>query len=166
MSGTPVTPVPRPEDLAYIERVRLATRRISEGRRDDVAPAVEELRGTRFDLGVPTGSRRKEVELLKAALNKVLSRYVRYVTAQLESFAAKLVKVAEALASRAESLQETGDELLARVSAIEERLSRLEKRPAPGGQPEQAGRLQRARRAPGAKTAQGGSGRPSNQQGQ
>jgi hypothetical protein len=149
MSGSPATPVPSPEDLAYIEKVRLATERVSEGGQDELRPAVEELKGARFDFGLPAGSHRKEVELLKAVLNKVLSRYARHLTSQLESFAAKLARVAEVLASRAERLQATGDELLARVSAIEERLSRLEKEPPPL-------RLPRPPRSPGARKGHAG----------
>jgi hypothetical protein len=121
--------VPEPAALAYVEKVRLATRRLSAaepGAPDEVRLAIDAVRTTRFDAEVPTASTRRELELVKVGVKRLSGWYVRYLTAQLDLFGASLVRLGEALAARSDALQAGHDDLSVRVGALEERLRRLE----------------------------------------
>lgn len=130
-----------PGDLAYIEKVRHATKRLSERGAEDVQGAIQALRGTaHFDIDAPTAVGRREVQLLKTGVKRVSSWYMRYLSVQLDAFAANMVRVGDTLAAKAERLEHTSYELSARLNAVEERLRHLEaeaqppaKSPGPGG---------------------------------
>lgn len=117
-----------PDDFVYLEKARLAAQRVGAGERDDVRPALAALKAAHFDADVPTASSRREIELLKTSFKRFSSWYTRHWVAQLQSFAARLVDVGDALAAKADRLQAGNDELSARVAAIEERLARLEQK--------------------------------------
>jgi cell division protein FtsB len=118
-----------PEELIYVETVRQATRRL--GYRapapDDLDQAIQILREvSQFDVEVPTVSNRREVEMLKTGVKRLLTWYMRYLAVELNNFSAATARVSEVLAHRSEKLETNADELAARVGALEERMKRLE----------------------------------------
>ena len=130
-----------PEELIYVERVRQATRRL--GYRapgpDDLDDALQSLRGvSHFDVEVPIVSNRREVEMLKTGVKRLLAWYMRYLAVELNNFSAATARVVEVLGRRSEKLERSDDELAARVGALEERLKRLETG-APGQQARRSG---------------------------
>jgi hypothetical protein len=117
-----------PDDLVYLERVRRATRRLRE-RRDtgDVQAALQAVKGSaHFDVEVPTSSARREVEFVKTGVKRLSVFYMRYLSAQLDAFAANLVRLGDSLAAKTDGLDLGADELAARLNALEQRLTRLE----------------------------------------
>ncbi len=124
-----------PDDLVYLEKVRLATRRLAYRvpAPDNLADALQSLRDVSlFDVEVPTAANRREVELLKTGVKRLLTWYMRYLAVQLNNFSAATARVAEVLAGRTERMEKGAVELEARLGALEERVRRLEAaRPAP-----------------------------------
>jgi hypothetical protein len=121
------TPELGTDALVYIEQVRRATKRFADQGSDDVRTALEAVRGTsHFNVEAPTSSARREVELMKTGVKRMSAWYMRYLSAQLDAFAADLVRLADALAVRTERLESGSDELIVRLTAVEERLGRLE----------------------------------------
>lgn len=126
------TPELGTEALVYIEKVRRATKRFAEQGSDDVRSAVDAVRGTsHFNVEAPTSSPRREVELMKNGVKRMSAWYMRYLSAQLDAFAADLVRLADALVVRTERMESGTDELIVRLAAAEERLDRLEAGGAP-----------------------------------
>lgn len=118
-----------PDDLVYLEKVRLAARRLAykAPAPDDMADALGSLRDVaQFDVEPPTSANRREVELLKTGVKRLLSWYMRYLAVQLNNFSAATARVAEVLVGRTEKLERGAGELEARVGALEERVRRLE----------------------------------------
>ena len=130
-----------PDDLVYLEKIRQATRRLSyrEVAAEDPRAALQALRDvTHFDLEVPTASNRREVELLKTGVKRVLAWYMRYLAVELNNFAAATTRLAEMVVERGEKLEAGAGELEVRLGALEERVRRLEAAPssrAPAGAP-------------------------------
>jgi hypothetical protein len=121
------TPDLGPDELVYVEKVRRAAKRFAEQAADDVQTALQAVRGTaHFDVEAPTSSARREVELMKTGVKRVSAWYMRYLSAQLDTFAANLVRLADALVAQSQSLESGNDELIVRIGAVEERLRRLE----------------------------------------
>ena len=122
-----------PDALIFIEKVRKATRRLRayETNPEDVRGALQSVRTVAtFDVEVPVISPRREVQMVKTGVKRLGGWYMRYLSAQLNSFAATVVRLGETMASRVEELERNGDELAARVGAVEARLSRLEPKTA------------------------------------
>jgi hypothetical protein len=118
-----------PEDLVYLEKVRLATKRLAyrAPAPDDLVGALQSLRDvSQFDIDAPTVANRREVELLKSGVKRLLAWYMRYLAVQLNNFSAATARVGEVLAGRVERLENGAGELEARVGALEERVRRLE----------------------------------------
>jgi len=118
-----------PEDLVYLEKVRLATKRLSykAPAPDDLASALQSVRDvSQFDIDVPTQAHRREVEVLKTGVKRLLTWYMRYLAVQLNNFSAATTHVAEVLVSRTERLERGSGDLEARLGALEERVRRLE----------------------------------------
>ena len=143
MAASTAVDVPElgPDDLVYLEKIRQATRRLSyrEVAAEDPRAALQALRDvTHFDLEVPTASNRREVELLKTGVKRVLAWYMRYLAVELNNFAAATTRLAEMVVERGEKLEAGAGELEARLGALEERVRRLEAAPswrAPAGAP-------------------------------
>lgn len=125
--------------LAYIEKVRQATRRLrahdpapdGEGPAGSIAvrTSLEALRHVAtFDVEVPTASQRKEWEYIKVTMKRLTSWYFRFLAAQLNVFGAHVINLGDALAARTDGLESTQEELAVRLGAAEERLRRLEAR--------------------------------------
>lgn len=118
-----------PDELVYLEKVRHAMRRLSsrDAEPDNIALAAQAVRDLSvFDPGVPTASRRRELELVKTGLKRLMAFYIRYLVGQLNAFGANVARMGEALVVRTERLEATADDLVARMGAAEERLARLE----------------------------------------
>jgi hypothetical protein len=127
-----------PEALVYIEKVRQATGRLSarEVVPEDIGQALQALRDvSAFDAEVPTGSPRREVQLVKTGVKRLSAWYMRYLSGQLNAFGTNIVALGDALVSRTERLEASTDEMAARLGAVEARLKRLEAgaAPAPAG---------------------------------
>ena len=141
MAASPAVAVPElgPDDLVYLEKIRQATRRLSyrEVAAEDPRAALQALRDvTHFDVEVPTASNRREVELLKTGVKRVLAWYMRYLAVELNNFAAATTRLAEMVVERGEKLEAGAGELEARLGALEERVRRLEAAPrVPAGTP-------------------------------
>jgi hypothetical protein len=123
-----------PDDLVYLERIRQATRRLSyrEVAPEDPRAALQVLRDvTHFDVEVPTASNRREVEVLKTGVKRLLAWYMRYLGVQLNNFAAATTRLGEMVVERGEKLEAGAGELEARLGALEERVRRLEAAPVP-----------------------------------
>lgn len=120
-----------PDNIVYIEKVRLATRALSSWKTDpeDVRQALQDVRGvSSFDVEVPTEHARREVQYLKTGVKRLLSWYLRYLSGQLNTFGTSVVRLGETLAARTERLESGAEELAARLGIVEERLRRLESR--------------------------------------
>jgi hypothetical protein len=120
-----------PEDLVYLEKVRLATKRLAyrAPAPDDLVGALQSLRDvSQFDIEAPTAANRREVELLKSGVKRLLAWYMRYLAVQLNNFSAATARVGEVLAGRVEGLEKGTGELEARVGALEARVGALEER--------------------------------------
>jgi hypothetical protein len=123
-----------PGELVYIEKVRQAMRRLTsqDPEPEDVAQAVQAVRDrSSFDVEVPTASRRREFEMVKTGIKRLSVWYMRYLAGQLNAFANSVTQLGEALAARTQQLEGVTDDVLARLSAAEERLARLEQAPPP-----------------------------------
>jgi hypothetical protein len=121
------TPELGTEALVYIETVRRAAKRFADQGSDDVRSALEAVRGTsHFNVEAPTSSARREVELMKTGVKRMSAWYLRYLSVQVDAFAAALVGLADALAVRTERLESGTDELIVRLAAVEDRLDDLE----------------------------------------
>jgi hypothetical protein len=119
--------------LIYIEKVRKATSRLRayETNPEDVRGALQSVRTVAtFDVEVPILSPRREVQLVKTGVKRLGGWYMRYLSAQLNAFAATVVRLGETMASRVEELERNGDDLAARMGAVEARLTRLEPKTA------------------------------------
>ncbi|HMK98058.1 MAG TPA: hypothetical protein VK425_10965, partial [Acidimicrobiales bacterium] len=117
-----------PEELAYVEKVRRATRRFGDRLGEDVEGALQAVRNaSHFDVEAPTVSTRREVALVKAGVKRLSSWYMRYLSAQLEAFGATLVRMGEALSSRTGRLEERADQLEANLTVLGQRLGRIER---------------------------------------
>lgn len=115
-----------PDALVYVERVRQATKRFGE-RGNEVADALQALRGlAHFDVEAPTASARREVQLVKTGVKRLSAWYMRYLSAQLDAFAANLLRLGDALVAKTDRLESGSDDLSARMSALEVRIGRLE----------------------------------------
>lgn len=126
------------EALVYIEKVRKATKRLRayETNPEDVRGALQRVREVSgFNVEVPVLSARREVQLVKTGVKRLSGWYLGYLAAQLNAFAATVVRLGETLASRVEDLERSNDELTARVGAVEARLSRLEPKTAASTSP-------------------------------
>jgi hypothetical protein len=130
------------EALVYIEKVRKATKRLRayETNPEDVRGALQQVRDVSgFNVEVPILSARREVQLVKTGVKRLSGWYLGYLAAQLNAFAATVVRLGETVASRVEDLEHNGDELAARVGAVEARLNRLEPKTAATTPPSTAG---------------------------
>jgi len=119
--------------LVYIEKVRKATKRLRsyETNPEDVRGALQRVREVSgFNVEVPVLSARREVQFVKTGVKRLSGWYMAYLAAQLNAFGATIVRLGETLVSRVEDLERNGDELAARVGAVEARLSRLEPKTA------------------------------------
>lgn len=129
-SGAPGSdPELGPEDAAYLDRVRRATEELGvrELAPDDVAGNLAAMREmSRFDVDAPVASHRANVQLVKTGLKRALTWYFRYLSGQLEAFAATAVRTGEAVASRTERLESELAGLASRLEAAEQRLRRIE----------------------------------------
>jgi cell division protein FtsB len=128
-SSAVAVPELAPDDLVYVERVRQATKRLAyrAPAPDDLEDALQALEDvSHFDVEVPTASNRREVEVLKSGVKRLLAWYMRYLAVELNNFSAATARLAEVLARRTEKLEKGSDELAARVGALEERVRRLE----------------------------------------
>jgi hypothetical protein len=115
--------------LVYIEKVRQATKRLSarETNPEDVRGALDGVRAVAgFNVEVPIHSARREVALVKTGVKRLSAWYLGYLAAQLNVFAASVVRLGDALAARTDRLELASDELGARLGAVEERLGRLD----------------------------------------
>jgi len=129
------SPQIQPDALAYVERVRHATRWFTERGSEDVQGALHALRGTaHFDVEAPVAGRR-EVQLVKAGVKRLSSWYLHYLSAQLDAFGANLLRLGDSLSAKAERLEHTSYELSARIGALEERVRYLEASSRPAGPP-------------------------------
>lgn len=152
----------------YLARVRRTARRFAEQGPTDLPAALQGLRGAaHFDVEVPTKSTRRDLELVKTGVKRLSSWYMRYLSAQLESFAGGVTRLAESLVQASHALESENDELDVRLRSVEQRLARLEsqspgttgpapatKQPVPAGGeakaaavPAQAGRSRATKRA-------------------
>lgn len=167
ITGGARAPVPdySPESFVYLARVRQASRRLSDPRPpsgDEEALGALEA-ASHFDAEVPTHSPRPEVQALKVGVKRLASWYMRYLSAQLNSFSSSLLAWAGALSSRTGDLEAGVDELAAHLGALEERLSRLEAAqgrpsaavPAPATPPRTTGSPARTTGTPARGNAQG-----------
>lgn len=128
-SSAVAAPELSPEDLVYLERVRQAAKRLAyrAPAPDDLEDALQALQDvSHFDLEVPTASNRREVELIKSGVKRLLAWYMRYLAVELNNFSAATARLAEVLARRTEKLEKGSDDLAARVGALEARVSQLE----------------------------------------
>jgi hypothetical protein len=115
--------------LVYIEKVRKSTKRLRayETNPEDVRGALQSVRTvSSFNVEVPVLSARREVQLVKTGVKRLSGWYLGYLAAQLNAFAATVVRLGETMASRVEDLERSGDDMAARLGAIEARLNRLE----------------------------------------
>ncbi len=129
--------------LVYIEKVRKATRRLRayETNPEDVRGALQSVRTVAsFNVEVPVLSARREVQLVKTGVKRLSGWYLGYLAAQLNAFAATVVRLGETMASRVEDLERNGDEMAARLGAIEARLNRLEPKTAATTPPKRSAR--------------------------
>jgi hypothetical protein len=150
-----------PAALIYIERVRKGTRRLSarELAPEDVRAALQVVRDVAsFDVEVPTSSPRREVELVKKSIKRLVAWYMRYLSSQLNAFGESTVRLGDALVAGTARVESSCDELAARLGAVEERLRRLEAAaPAEGGPPKPSSSGPPAGRgSPGARSTPGG----------
>jgi hypothetical protein len=118
-----------PSDQVYVEKARMAARRISSAQANpedlrQVAQAVRDVAA--FDVEVPTASQHREWELVKVGVKRLSVWYMRYLAQQLNEFGARVARMGDALAARTEKLERGSEELEARIGAAEERLARLE----------------------------------------
>lgn len=147
-----------PSDQIYLEKVRLATRRLSsrEPSPEDLRQVAQALRDvSSFDVEVPTASQHKEWELVKVGVKRLSVWYMRYLAQQLNEFGTRVSRLGDSLVLRTERLEGATDELEARIGAAEERLARLEGHAA--GDDRASGRTDEAKAGAktGAKAAQG-----------
>ena len=116
------------DDLAYVEKVRRATRRLGDRIGEDIQGALQDLRhAAHFDVEPPIVSARREVALVKSGVKRLSSWYMRYLSAQLDAFAATLVRLGETLSARTDRLEERSDQLEGGLEALAKRVARLER---------------------------------------
>jgi hypothetical protein len=140
MSNDPATALraPRHPDfgadaLVYIEKVRKATKRLRayETNPEDVRGALQAVRDVAgVNVEVPIVAPRREVQLVKTGVKRLVAWYMGYLAGQFNVFSASVVRLGETVASRLEDLERNGDEMAARLGALEARLNRLEPKAA------------------------------------
>lgn len=131
MATTSTIAVPElsPDDLVYLERVRQAANRLAyrAPAPDDLEDALQVLQDvSHLDIEVPTASNRREVEMLKSGVKRLLAWYMRYLAVEFNNFSAATTRLGEVLAGRSEKLEKGSEELAVRLGALEERVRRLE----------------------------------------
>jgi hypothetical protein len=129
--------------LVYIEKVRKATKRLRayETNPEDVRGALQAVRDVAgFNVEVPIVSPRREVQLVKTGVKRLSAWYMGYLAGQLNAFSARVVRLGETMASRLEDLERNGDEMAARLGAVEARLNRLEPKTAAATPPKRSAR--------------------------
>ena len=121
------------EALVYIEKVRKATKRLRayETNPEDVRGALQAVKNVAgVNVEVPIVGPRREVQLVKTGVKRLVAFYMGYLAGQFNAFSASVVRLGETMASRLEDLERNGDEMAARLGAVEARLSRLEPKAA------------------------------------
>jgi hypothetical protein len=122
----------RLEQLApgYLAKVRSAVSALAVGAGGSSGGLSVELAALReasdFDLDVPTASTSPAGSYLKAGVKRATGWYLRYLTAQLGTFAAAVTATADAAASRLERLEATDAEVVAQLDRLCRRVERLE----------------------------------------
>jgi hypothetical protein len=119
--------------LVYIEKVRKATKRLRsyETNPEDVRGALQAVKNVAgVNVEVPIVGARREVQLVKTGVKRLVAFYMGYLAGQFNVFSASVVRLGETMASRLEELERNNDDLTARVGAVEARLSRLEPKAA------------------------------------
>ena len=127
--GTGAQPDLQAGTLAYLERVRLATRRLSSPDlpAGDVRAAIGATAdAAAFNVDAPTASARPEGRLAKQAVKRAVGWYMRYLSEQLGDFGRAVLRTAEALADRVELLEGRAHQSEAYMAAVERRLADLE----------------------------------------
>jgi hypothetical protein len=122
-------PGPDPAALAYVDRVRQLTKRLSARQvaPDDVAAALDAVRDVAtLDADAPTASNRPEARLIKVGVKRLVAWYMVYLAEEVNDLAFALLRLGEALATRAERSEATSLGLLARLDQLEDRVRRLE----------------------------------------
>ncbi len=115
--------------LAYLERVRRATRRLSSPDlpAGDVRAAIGATAdAAAFNVDAPTASARPVGRLAKQAVKRAVRWYMRYLSEQLVDFGRAVLRTAEALADRVELLEGRAHQSEAHLAAIEHRLAEAE----------------------------------------
>lgn len=118
-----------PGTLAYLERVRRATRRLSSPDLPvgDVRAAIGATAdAAAFNVDAPTASARPEGRLAKQAVKRAVRWYMRYLSEQLADFGRAVLRTAEALADRVELLEGLAHQQEAHLAALERRLAEVE----------------------------------------
>ena len=118
-----------PETLAYLERVRQLTERLSarEVGPDDARAALEAVRDVGpVDADAPTRSARLEARLLKTGVKRLVAWYMTYLAEQVNDLGFALLRLGETLTARAERSDVNSMEMAARLSRLEEKVRRLE----------------------------------------
>lgn len=145
-SGGPATAEARLEQLApgYLAKVRSAAAALAvdaTGSSGGLGVELAAVRdASRFDLDVPTASSSPAGRYLKTGVKRATGWYLRYLTAQLGTFAAAVSSMGDAMASRIELLEVTDGEAAAQLAELRRRVERLETGSAatvdtPGGPP-------------------------------
>jgi hypothetical protein len=115
--------------LVFIEKVRKATKRLRayETNPEDVRGALQAVKNVAgVNVEVPIVGHRREVQMVKTGVKRLVAFYMGYLAGQFNVFSASVVRLGETVASRLEDLERNGDDLAARLGAVEARLGRLE----------------------------------------
>jgi hypothetical protein len=115
------------EELAYVEMVRRALKRFGDRAGEDIQNALHAVRdASHFNVEVPTDSTRREVALVKTGVKKLLAWYMRFLSAQLDSFGSRVVRMSETLVARTDRLESRADDMEAHVAVLDKRVRELE----------------------------------------
>ena len=113
----------------YLDRVRAGTRRLAhrDGPVVDVTLALADVEDTAVvDLEVPTLSSLRVGRLVKVAIKRLTTWYLRYLAQQISAFGLAVTRLGTLLVARTDRIEETTKDLTRDVERLRARVERLE----------------------------------------
>ena len=114
----------------YLEQVRRAAARLAArpaGPGGDVRAALDDLAwAADIDVDVPTMSARRAPRMVKGAVKRLIGWYVRYLGQQVTVLGQSMTRLGGELVDRVEYLDARTEAMRRDVSALQERIERLE----------------------------------------